>query len=272
VLAVGKALSDWAAENGTPLETGTGSPLDLFLHGVMPVASSALLGEPYNFDQYGPDGLSNFYDVLHGDKTMGNLLTGVNGDSVLGLAWAIGGNAGGFLATIGDFWDPKSGASLTQDDLLRPLREISSVDRLLTAWQIMNTQKWMSKTGSLLSNNATFQEALVNLMTGMTPQTIDDAYTKLGASMKVQDFQKESEKEIKKLLNQSNYYASIGDVDSLNSAYTRAYSLGVRAGIQPKDWSKIVRSSAQESDINQTSESVYGKFLEKNNNKLPPLN
>ncbi len=266
VYPIRQAIKSWYAQNGEPLDDG----VNPFMDGVIAWSTSAMLGENYDVTAtYGPTGIPTFYELFNGDKSWTDVLGGASGGILADTVLKTLGGTANVLSDVYNLDKDTSSFPLIANDLLDPLRNISSVDSGVRLWQIMNTAQWISKSGSRLANDATFQEGIANMMFGVTPQRISDAYDKVVNSGRVKDAQAASQTEVRQLIQKASQYANNGDINGARAMYKRARVSAIQNGLTPAQYNAAVSQGFNESPLTDRADDVYNKFYNRNiNNRV----
>lgn len=174
VVPVREILLDNFAEQGISIE---GTPLEPLVDGFTSVFYEFLTGDELNFaSRYGPGGLPTIYDFLREDSSWSDVFLGASGSIALDTFSPI------FKRMASEFTDFEGGAyNLRETDFLAPLRNISTVDNATKLYQVYNTGIWASKNGNDLTK-MDLPDAVLAALTGLTPESIGDAYRKIDAN------------------------------------------------------------------------------------------
>lgn len=143
--------------------------------------------------RYGPGGLPTFYDLWRGDKELGDILLGASG-SIIGQGtsdvWTLG------KKMASEYMDFEGGTlNLTPEDMVRPFRNISTVDNAIKLYQVWNLGIWASKNGTNLIE-MDLPDGLMAALTGLQPSAIEDGFMKLRSTQDFQEHLKSVQKEM----------------------------------------------------------------------------
>lgn len=175
----GLPLGDWmrrqAQENGYVVgENGLTTAL---MEGIPAYLIGKTTGAQLNIgERYGnPSGLNIIKDALSSDTP---LLDTLGGASVS--------TAKGILATLSPFTRKMASViandnaeyPLVAEDLLEPIKQLSSGNALVRAYQAMNTGIWINKNEAHVSETSPLQAFFMTVF-GLQPQAASDAYSKI---------------------------------------------------------------------------------------------
>lgn len=142
---------------------------------------------------YGPGGLPTLYDLLRGDKDISEILLGASGGIAAQTAMdsipILRGMASEFLDFEGGYYN------LTTQDLIKPFRNISSVNSAAQLYEVYNFGIWSSKNGINLAE-ADLPDALLATMMGLQPAAIEESFSKYRATKAGQEEFKSQQKEL----------------------------------------------------------------------------
>jgi hypothetical protein len=176
---LGEYVKKTAIENGYVV--GDNFLTSLIGQGAISSMIAMLTGQHYNVGaRYGTKGLEWLDILAKEDASLWNLFGGASYQTLLNTATESDGFWKAMISgakTVMGIQHPDEVYPMTIDVLLRPLREISSVN---TAWRLMetaNTANWYSKQGRVLENEVSLGEALFMSVTGLQRQSTEDIFT-----------------------------------------------------------------------------------------------
>lgn len=173
-----------------------------FIDGLVSTMSKYMFGKDWNISSsYGPGGIPTFYDMFRGDKTFADLLLGASGGiaadtvpSLLSASWK------GLNAIWSDTQDFDGGLYNTvSDDIVKALRNITTVDSAYKIYQVYNYGTWLSKNGYDIAK-MDLPDAVMAAITGLQPASIEQAFTKKKAAKALQDARQEAKYDLVKRL------------------------------------------------------------------------
>lgn len=173
------------------------STLEPFIDGFASSLLSSVIGEDINVaGPYGPGGIPTFYDIIKGDKEIGDLFLGASG-SIAGQILmdsipAIKGMMSEFSDFDGGYYN------LTASDFLRPLRNITTVNNAVNLWNVYNFQRWASKNGVDLMQ-MDLPEATLAAFTGLQPQEMEDTFSRFNSNKEFRDHINSVKKEAERM-------------------------------------------------------------------------
>lgn len=264
VIPVKEVIKDWMAQTGQLQDKDETAP-NAFLDGILPVMIHSMTGSNVDLsNSFGPSGIPTFYELYNNDKTWTEILAGASGGILADTAMKALGGTANVIADLADIDTEKGSFKLLANDLLEPLQNITTVDSTVKLWQIMNTQKWIAKSGSQLANDATVNEALANMFLGVTPGRISDAFSKIRANKQVQAAQVAGQQEIRSLIQKGSQAANQGDIQAAQIYYKRARAAAVRNGLTPKQMNQAISQGFSNVPITDVGDQVYTRFKQRN--------
>jgi hypothetical protein len=165
---VGEDIRQAALARGIKLDEGA---TGLLMNGMINAVLKAATGSDYNVGQrVGPGGLEPLRQMLNGDKTAWQIIGGPSATIVSDVMSRA-------FPAIHDILTLDIN-SLKQVDFMNSFQEVSTVSNVTKLYYALQAHKLLSKNGTPLGHMNT-QEAWIMAVTGLTPQHIADAYTKL---------------------------------------------------------------------------------------------
>src|SRR5690606_12797419 len=135
--------------------------------------------------RYGPGGLPNFWEFLSGDADAYELFLGASGSIAIQTAT----DAWPFLkAVFSSFLDYEGSMyKLTAEDMIKPFRNISTVNDAVGLWQVYNLGIWASRNGVNIAE-MDLPQAVVAVLTGLQPASIEEGFQKNEARKGLHDW------------------------------------------------------------------------------------
>lgn len=245
------ATRQFLIENG--YEGDMGILMEGLTNGVLGVATNFIYGEPTNYNRaYAPQGLDVFKDLWTGDKHIFELALGASGSIMYQNFQAIKPFAANVMRSFG----ADGGHGLTVRDFTDVVSNISSLGNLAKAWHAYTFQEYITKNENLLSNHeVSAAQAAMTAMTGLTPRTLEDAYSMTASLKDRKAAQEEIRKEAIKNLRLS-FKAT--NVDEANM-YLRRAQINIEAGrFTIDEHSKIISQAAR--GFESMIDSISNKF------------
>lgn len=183
VIPVREWFKDWMNQAG--VDTSANPLLDAWTDGLSQQLLTAMSGRKFDVSTpYGPGGISTFYDALKGssDTTWNDLLLGASG-GIIGDTVSDADPIFKYFSASVNFNDVSTYQVLASD-LLKPLRDITTVNNATRFIQAVNLGQWMSKNESAMTD-ITPLEAGIAATLGTDPQSVSDAFSQQYA-MKLQ--------------------------------------------------------------------------------------
>lgn len=230
-------IKRYAIDNGYQL--GDNNVVDTIQNGLPAALGALVTGEWYNVgDRYGVSGLTNATDALLGDKNWYSLLGGAAFNFTGGAIQQMGGLWSTAISLLrGDYKEHP----IMLNDLLDPLRQISSVNSAVRLHDALNLGVWMSRNENRLSDtDITALKATMMTLTGLTPQSVSD----LNSVKNVLDARKESEQQTE-------------------TAFVKEFRRGLRETDDPKQGQIYFRRSFQLLDARNYPIYDRAKLLER---------
>jgi hypothetical protein len=186
VLPVHEMFQTYALENNVDLDQNVF--VEGMTQGLGHLVIKGLTGEDYDFaGRYGPGGLTwmgDLYNLATGStNTSAQDIFGA-GPNFFGDLWA---STDAVRMSVVSAFNPNVQFDAKPEDFLDVLRNISSVNNTVRAYQIWNAGQWLTKSGRVVAEyekNDPFNTLAVAL--GLSPNEVVDAYLKLQSN---KDFQ-----------------------------------------------------------------------------------
>lgn len=166
----------------------------IFLDGFVSEMTKFAFGKDLNIaSSYGPGGLPTFYDLFRGDKDLSEVLLGAAGgigvQTISDSIPVLKGMASEFMDYEGGYYN------LTIQDLIKPFRNISSVNSASQLYEVYNLGIWASKNGINLME-MDIPDALAATLMGLQPSQIEESFSKFRATKAGQEEFKADQKEM----------------------------------------------------------------------------
>lgn len=267
-LPIGDYWRKAALENGYVV--GEDAAYSLMYEGLPSLIGALITGDGdfktgnwYNWnDKMGANGFSPFRDILRSDATWYKILGGASG-SVLGNT----------LANMDGLWHATksmiSGAPedeafpMKLDDWLRIANEISSFSQARRMIYAMEFGKWQSKNEAFITDTSK-ANAVFMALTGLQPQQLDDAYTKLWTKKEEKEAFKDGVNRFTREFHRA--YDEQTDPEQFRDYMRRAFSELTAVGYPKEKWVDAVQSASRgyESLINGIDYNYYFKDVPDN--------
>jgi len=239
----GEMFKKYALEN-YGYQVGDNWITSTFMQGLPSAMGAMATGNWYNVgERLGAPGLDVFRDILEGDKSWWQMVAGASGSMMEGTWSHSEGLRSGLLSLLRG--DSISGHSLTPDDFVEPLRQIASVSKGMQVAAAINTQRWMSRNETYITDTSPLN-AIFQGLTGLQTQQAQDIGTvtwslhdrkeneKHVEQMFVKEFRRglismdnNSPNEAKKFFDNASAYLILGDFP--NEKIAEAYSTALKA-------------------------------------------
>jgi hypothetical protein len=135
----------------------------------------AATGTQWNLgSRFGPNGIQTWQDLLNSDKSILGIASGA-GNSIMGsILQSTMPLAKDIQSIISG--DPNVGATVTANDLLFALSNVSTISNGMRAYYAINAHTAVTKGLIQIDNNVNTLEGLIMGITGMEPNRINDVY------------------------------------------------------------------------------------------------
>jgi len=220
-------------------------------------------GNWYNWnDKLGANGFSPFKDILRSDATWYKILGGASGSVI-----------GNTLADMDGLWhavksmvsgQPEDEAfPMKLDDWMRILNEASSFSQARRLIYALEFGKWQSKNEAFITDTSK-ANAVFMALTGLQPQQLDDAYTKLWTKREEKEAYKEAVNRFTREFHRA--YDSDNDPEQFRDYMRRAFSELSAVGYPKEKWVEVIQSASRgyESLINGIDYNYYFKDVPDN--------
>ena len=174
-------------------EDPNGTWAEVFTDGAVAGMIEYITGwEPDIAGRYGPQGLPTLLDLFRADKTWSDVMLGASGSIAIDTLMD---SYPMFRAMASEFSDFEGGYyNLTPDSFLGPLRNISTVNNAASLWNVWNFHIWASKNGTDITK-MDLPDAVVAVITGLKPASIEDGFFKYKASKDFKEDQAAAQKD-----------------------------------------------------------------------------
>jgi hypothetical protein len=198
----------------------------------------------HNFaERYGPGGTSYLKDLVRGDKTIFELLSGIAG-SVWGDAlMKTEPVAFGMISLFSgedDVWP------LMQEDLNEAMSVISTWNNASKAIAAANLGKYISKNGVVMDDEVNGWDAMFSFLTGTQPQSLSDDFLKIESLQDQKQVKEEARKEFLKYFRLGIRKGAEGAPPEEAARYFKKAKAMVEAGgFTPMEHSRLLQQAYQ---------------------------
>lgn len=211
--------------------------IQAFHDGLLQTIASGVMGEKYNFaEAYGPNGLSQLKDLIQGDKSTLEVLSGVSGSSSFGF---IASSEPFLWALLGSISGKQEGLELTQADVMDFLSNVSTVSAARKAYNAAMLGKYISRNQVAVTSVDGWDGFMMSVM-GVQPVEINTMYDQIALNKAKDEYQREAEKRANKYYQLS--YRAQDPEDNIRYLKKAKLEL-VAAGIDPIKSGEIMRRS-----------------------------
>lgn len=249
-------VNQWLLEEGYEKDNVL---INGLLDGLFTEATSVFFGEKLDLSaSYGPSGpWKPLIDLINEDKTLAETLMGAGGGVTGAMAYSIGGSIGEAFYNL---TSEDGNWRVSQDILLEPLKNISTVNNAHKLWQVLNTGRYLTKNGTLLAENDSTMTAIGAFLLGVPLDRVSDAYDKLSLTYGTKDRQRQTQKEMTKYYRKANEAANRGDTVSLKYYNDRAYQLSIAEGLSSEQRRAALRDSLDGTPLTDKAQDSYDKL------------
>lgn len=205
---------------------------DTVMNGIEGLAASVITGRPNSIsERSGPGGTNFFRDVLKGDKTLFDVVTGAAGTKA---AEAVKASMPfvHFLASAAE--GKPEDHPVFASDILTLLRTVKSIDQGAKLYMALTTNSLISKSG-IKYDEINTPEAIIMAATGGEPRLVSDEQLMITLASDRKKAHQEIEKEITKLHQQELTAMANGDEETFKGLRNRIKSLWMAGGFRPDE-------------------------------------
>lgn len=245
-------LRDWMASEGVVYDD---TALEPFIDGIVPSIFEAMSGQDMNWSEaYGPNGLPLFSDILNEDATWYDVLGGASGSVMSDLA-------GSTAKAVSDIWNDGADSTwpVLAQDLIEPLKNISTVNSGVKLYEAINTKRYLSRKGTHLTN-ISLDEAITSAIFGVNPDRVSEAYSQIAAIRANKEVIQEYQNEVQKNTELGIEAARRGDEESAERYFSRAHSSAIRGGLTLKE---VTTARKRALETKPMDESVLDTFTKR---------
>lgn len=205
---------------------------------------------------YGPGGLTTFSDLIKGDSDWHDILMGASGGIVMDTVE----DANPFFHWLWSTLDPNSpNVGISVQDLIEPLRNISTVNNFIKWKEAMNTGKWISQNENILTQDITELEAILSAILGIEPSSVSDAFTTKDAMKRWEDHKKS---EIKRMV--IDYRRGIaakreGNTKDADLLFSRVKARIIQLDLTPSETRRMFQQAVSEEPMD---EAIFRQYEE----------
>ncbi len=228
-------------------------------NGVVSAMMQLVTGNEYaTGEAFGPTPLTQFKDMVYGDKTTLEILSGAAGST---FSDVIGATLPVLSDAVSIFRDGagEGNKRVFAQDMLTLARNVSSVNYATKLIYSINMGKYVTKNGLLLNDNTTTWDSIMMAM-GVDNMAIGDEFKMLSYQKEIDQVKNEQRNAYAKAMN--NYWAAIrdGESEDIRMAYwKKAQEAIILGGFQPNEFSSLLSYAAKGNT--SLMDTVNRKFL-----------
>lgn len=267
-LPIGDYWRKAALENGYVV--GEDAAYSLMYEGLPSLIGALITGDGdfktgnwYNWnDKLGANGFSPFRDMLRSDATWYKILGGASGSVLSNTLADMDGLSHAVKSMISGAPEDEA-FPMKLDDWLRIGNEASSFSQAKRLIYAMEFGKWQSKNEAFITDT-TKTNAVFMALTGLQPQQLDDAYTKLWTKKEEKEAYKDAVNRFTREFHRA--YDVPNDPEQFRDYMRRAFSELSAVGYPKEKWVDAVQSASRgyESLINGIDYNYYFKDVPDN--------
>jgi hypothetical protein len=249
VVPIRDFIKDWMVAND--VDTNNNPLMDTFVDGFASQILEAISGTDFNVsERYGPGGITTFYDLWKGDASFSEILMGASG-GIIGdtfkdldpiLRW--------FTASI-DMND-NTAFPITVEDIINPLRNISTVNNAIKLDQAIQLGKYISRNENVLTGNITPIEAWIGAVLGLDPERVSDAFRGIAAIDGIKANKADARKSM--IADYRRFIQALrgGNNDEAAKYIARVKGRSASAGLTLEEYNNIIRQAIDEEPLDET--------------------
>lgn len=253
-------LRDWMNEQGVPYDD---THLEPFLDGIIPPIMEATTGLDMNWSEaYGPNGLPTISDLLSEDVTWYELLGGASGGVILdGMSRS--------AQAVGDLLNPGESStwSIRVQDLIEPLKTISTVATADKLFEALNTHRYMSRNGTYLTD-VSEMEAITSAIFGVNPDRVTDAYSQIAALKGSKEARQKYQHEAEKNFRLAIKAARENDFESYRVYKSRAWREIIAGGLSLSDGTSAFKRAVADEPMDKSVLENFERELQRRERAL----
>jgi hypothetical protein len=256
VVPVREWLKDVLATEGISYDNTLAEP---FMDGFAATMLETMSGMDLNVsEKFGPGGIPSFYDLLKGDADLSELLLGASGG-------IIGDTIKDFNPIIAGIWgsidlNDQTNFPITVQDLIEPLRNISTVNNAVKLQEATSIGKWISQNENVLTD-VTMMEGITSSILGLDPERVSDAFNQLEALSVRKDRQAALKKEMIADYKRGIIAMKQGDTVEASKYFGRVKSYGVRGDFTHNQMVDMYMQAASNEPLDESVLRSYEKYI-----------
>lgn len=178
---------------------------------------------------FGPAGYENVWDYFRGDAEFSELMLGASGSIISEIGSDLAPIIKGIKHSID--LDDSTVYPILASDIVKPFRNISTVNNFIALYEATNVGKWVSKNGTEIIEMNEW-EGLTKFLTGTSPQEVSDTFNRIGAMKDIKEHRQKLEKEMTSLYKKA---LQSEDYSIRKKLFSEIKAIGVRGGFTNKE-------------------------------------
>lgn len=234
------------------------SSLEPFIDGFASSMMEYITGTDTNVAaSYGPGGLTTLYDLIRGDKEVGDIFLGASGSIISQIAMD---SYPALKAMRSEFMDFEGGIyNLRKEDFIKPLRNISSVDNAVKLWDVYHFGIWASRNNTNIIEME-LPDAVIAAITGLQPQEIEDTFARFRTTKEFQDYMNSTKKE---LISMYRTAIKMDPGEDREILIREIKALGHIKGLTPKEMNDVWRKAFDIESLQDKSIENYDEIMKR---------
>lgn len=210
---------------------------------------------------YGPGGLTTFTDFIKGDTQFVDVVLGASG----GIAWDTIQDLDPVIqfavATL-DFND-NTYFPISVQDLIEPLRNISTINSGIKYMEAINTGKWISQNENILTEDITELEAVISATFGVDPSRVSDSFIDKDITTKWTNHKNEETKKI--IIDYRRAMAAMRDGNQKDAdlLFGRVKGRMIQLGLTTREMNQIYSRAVSEEPFDEAILKQFQKMKER---------
>lgn len=235
---VGDSVKQYMLENG--IDGDANIATKVLTEGVADMLVEWATGEDYNVsERFGPNGLSWLRDIIDGEvfEVLQGAPGSFMGDMIKSTSPIV-------HWTVGVFDGEPGGYELTGADFVDAIRNISTVNNTVKAYQVFTLGQWMTRQDGILKESEKGDVwAAMMAVSGLTPDEISEGYLKIRSNKQWDANKRAVEQSVLVEFERGLKAAREGEVELAETFFKRAHVLMQSADWTPKERGEVFKKA-----------------------------
>jgi hypothetical protein len=150
---------------------------------------------------------------------------------------------------------------ITMDDLVEPLRNISTINNAIKAYEGVNLGRWVSQNENHLTE-VSIQEAIVSSVFGLDPERVSDTFNQIAAVQGWKEHQTTVRNEAIVDLRRGISAMRDANYEDAQRFFSRAKAAAIRAGFTLSQMSSMYRDAWDKTPMDESVGLNYTKYIQ----------